>query len=167
MTLFHENNCDNVTLDCLTRVPIQYHRTDAFTSRGLDFILWSEIIFKRRSEEGLKELMVYICLGDNNSTKPTHSSWFCSEKKPEKTTILSGSGWWITLVWWWSWWMEKCYRRRRNVSANIFDFRVKRFPLSVVDSGATQVVFTLWCSIVFIKVLVLSYIVCCTNVDQQ
>ncbi|KAF3575985.1 hypothetical protein DY000_02029337 [Brassica cretica] len=67
MTIFPENNSNDVTLDCLARVPIQHHWTTAFTSHG-----------------------------DNNSTKLTHS-WFCLGKKFDKTTDKAtvSSGFWL------------------------------------------------------------------------
>ncbi|KAF2534594.1 hypothetical protein F2Q70_00030881 [Brassica cretica] len=88
---------DNVTVECLARLPIQHHRTAAFTCHGLGSILGSEYLFQRRSEEGLKEPMVFVCLGDNDddATNPSHT-WFCLGKKPEKTTV--SSGFWLMKV---------------------------------------------------------------------
>ncbi|KAF2568525.1 hypothetical protein F2Q68_00024351 [Brassica cretica] len=73
MTIFPENN-SNVTLDCLARVPIQHHRTAAFTSHGPDSILGLEFLFK---------------------------SWFCLGKKLDKTTdkaTVSSEFWLMKLL---------------------------------------------------------------------
>lgn len=78
-----------MAVDCLARLPIQHHRIAGLTSNGIDSVLGSEILFQRRSEEGLKEPIVLLCLSDNEATNPRHT-WFSLGKKPEKTTVSSG-----------------------------------------------------------------------------